>query len=158
MRFVVDCMLGKLAKWLKILGFDTIYFSRAEDELLLQLTRRQRRTLLSRDLSLLKRVNSRRALYIESESWRDQVRQVLEAFALWDKVAPFSRCLRCNLKLKRLSRHNARNLVSPFIYEKARCFALCPRCGRVFWQGTHFQEMEEELASLLRAGPGTKKT
>lgn len=152
MRFVVDCMLGKLAKWLKILGFDTLYFSRADDEKLLTLARQQRRWLLTRDHSLLKRIGQGRALFIESEDWRLQVRQVLQAFDLWSKIDPFSRCLHCNRRLKRLSRENARNLVSPFIYEKARKFALCPACGRIFWPGTHFQAMEKELASFFEYG------
>lgn len=149
MRFVVDCMLGKLAKWLKILGFDTLYFSRADDDKLLELARRERRFLLTRDHSLLNRLGNQRALFIESEDWREQVRQVLQSLNLSPKIAPFSRCLHCNVKLKRLSRINARNLVSSFVYERARRFALCPQCGRVFWQGTHFQAMEEELSALF---------
>ena len=151
MRFVVDCMLGKLAKWLKILGFDTVYFSRAEDELLVEVARRQRRILLTRDHSLLKKLDERRSLLIESEAWRDQVRQVLQAFSLWEKVKPFSRCLHCNVRLKRLARPNARYLVSSFVYEKGKRFALCPQCGRVFWQGTHFQDMEQQLTAIFKA-------
>ncbi len=144
-------MLGKLAKWLKILGFDTVYFSRAEDELLVEVSRRQRRILLTRDHSLIRRLDERRSLLIESEAWRDQVRQVLQAFSLWEKVKPFSRCLHCNVRLKSLARRNARYLVSSFVYEKARRFALCPQCGRLFWQGTHFQDMEQQLTSIFKA-------
>jgi len=150
MRFLVDCMLGKLAKWLKILGFDTLYFSRADDDDLLELARRQRRFLLTRDHSLLEKLNRGRGLFIESEDWREQVRQVLENLNLWLKVDPFSRCIHCNVRLKRLSRANARNLVSSFVYEKARRFAICPHCGRVFWQGTHFEAMESELTSIFK--------
>lgn len=149
MRFVVDCMLGKLAKWLKILGFDTLYFSRADDDKLLELARRERRFLLTRDHSLLNRFDRHRALFIESEDWREQVRQVLQGLNLSPKIAPFSRCVHCNVKLKKLSRVNARNLVSSFVYERARRFALCPQCGRVFWQGTHFKAMEEELSAMV---------
>ncbi|MCX7973205.1 MAG: Mut7-C RNAse domain-containing protein [Candidatus Aminicenantes bacterium] len=151
MRFLVDCMLGKLAKWLKILGFDTLYFSKADDEELLKLAKQQRRFLLTRDHSLLNKLGHRRALLIESEDWRLQVRQVMQALDLWSKVNPFSRCLYCNVRLKKLSRENARNLISPFILEKARRFAFCPCCDRVFWQGTHFQAMEKELTFLFNS-------
>ncbi len=150
MKFVVDCMLGKLAKWLKILGFDTVYFSRAEDDQLIQVARRERRILLSRDLKLLQRVDSQRSLYVASEAWREQVCQVIQAFGLEAKINPFSRCLHCNHRLKRLSRQNARNLVSSFVYQRARRFAFCPRCGRVFWQGTHFQDMEAQLETIFK--------
>ncbi len=143
-------MLGKLAKWLKILGFDTLYFSKANDDQLFEIARRQRRFLLTRDHSLLNRLGSQRALFIESEDWREQIRQVIVSLNLTPKIAPFSRCLNCNIKLKRLSRVNARNLVSPYVYERARRFAFCPQCGRVFWQGTHFKAMEEELSSLFQ--------
>ena len=149
MRFVVDCMLGKLAKWLKILGFDTVYFPRAEDDLLIQIARRERRILLSRDLKLLARADKSRSLYVASEAWREQVRQVIQAFELESRIKPFSRCLHCNHALRRLSRQNARNLVSSFVFEKAKRFAFCPRCGRVFWQGTHFEDMEAQLAAIF---------
>jgi uncharacterized protein with PIN domain len=150
MKFIVDCMLGKLAKWLKILGFDTAYDPAADDDRLLLVARKEERTLLSRDTGLLARAKGLASLHIESESWPDQVRQVLAAFDLRDKTAPYTRCLGCNVKLKPLSRDKARNLVSPFILERAKELALCPSCGRVFWQGTHFEAMEARLADLLQ--------
>jgi uncharacterized protein with PIN domain len=150
MKFVVDCMLGKLAKWLKILGFDTAYDPAADDDTLLLAARNEGRTLLSRDTGLLARAKNLTRLHIDSESWPDQIRQVLAAFDLWGKTAPYTRCLDCNVKLKALSRDKARNLVTPFILERAKEFALCPSCGRVFWQGTHFQAMEARLAELLQ--------
>jgi uncharacterized protein with PIN domain len=150
MKFVVDCMLGKLAKWLKILGFDTVYDSAADDDQILLIAQKEDRAVLSRDTGLLGRAKGLSSLPIESESWPDQVRQVLAAFDLWDKTAPFTRCLDCNITLKPVGRDKARNLVSPFILERAKDFALCPSCGRVFWQGTHFQAMEARLSELLR--------
>jgi len=155
MKFVVDCMLGKLAKWLKILGFDTVYHSAADDDQILSLAQKENRAILSRDTQLLARAGELSGRYIESEFWPDQVRQVLAAFDLWDKTAPYTRCLDCNTPLKPLSREKARNLVSPFVLERAKEFSLCPSCDRVFWQGTHFEAMEARLSELLRReGPG----
>jgi len=150
MTFLVDCMLGKLAKWLKILGFDVLYFPKAEDDDLLALARRESRTLLSRDHALLARAKGLTALLIESEVWEDQVRQVFGRFDLYPEARPYSRCVECNAGLKPLSKSQAANLVTPFVHERAEIFALCPACGRVFWPGTHYNDMEEKIAELLK--------
>jgi uncharacterized protein len=148
-KFVVDVMLGKLAKWLRIIGFDAAYGNRAADRELLQTARRERRVLLTRDRRLLQSAKNVRGLLIESEDWPRQVAQVLDAFGLRDKARPMTRCLACNLRLKRLSRKNARNLVAPFVFERASAFSICPRCGRVYWPGTHFGDMDKRLAKIL---------
>ncbi|MBN1271866.1 MAG: Mut7-C RNAse domain-containing protein [Candidatus Aminicenantes bacterium] len=151
MKFAVDCMLGKLAKWLKILGFDTVFFSRIEDDELLELTVREGRILLTRDTGFMEKAARRNAhtLFVESEEWPDQVRQVLSSFNLREKCRPYSRCIPCNASLKDLSREKARNLVSPFVFKKGKSFALCPICGRIFWKGTHHEDMEKKLDKLL---------
>ena len=149
MKFVVDVMLGKLAKWLRIMGFDAAYGNRAADRELLQTARRERRVLLTRDRRLFQSAKNVRGLLIESEDWRRQLAQVLDAFGLREKARPMTRCLACNLRLKRLSRKNARNLVAPFVFERASAFSICPRCGRVYWPGTHFGDMDKRLSKIL---------
>jgi hypothetical protein len=156
MKFVVDCMLGKLAKWLKILGFDVVYFSKAEDSELLQLARREQRTLLSRDHRLLEEAKDVRNILIEGEDWPAQVGQVLRVFDLWPQIRPYSRCLPCNAELKPLAKKRAKNLVAPFVYDQATSFAVCPTCGRVFWQGTHFDDMESKIGKILEQNKNKK--
>jgi uncharacterized protein with PIN domain len=151
MKFVVDCMLGKLAKWLKILGFDTLYLNRIEDHDLLLLARREKRVLLTKDQELLAAAGDLPRLFIESDNWQDQLEQVLDAFRLRSRTRPHSRCLACNIELKRIPKKLARNLVTPFVFERASSFAVCPSCGRVFWPGTHFQDMDLKIARLLRS-------
>jgi len=150
MTFVVDCMLGKLAKWLKILGFDVLFFPKAEDDDLLSIARREERTLLSRDRALLARAKGLTKLLIESEVWEDQLRQVLDRFKLRDLARPYSRCVECNAALKPLTKSQAAPLVTPFVLEHAESFAVCPACGRVYWPGTHFNDMEAKLAEILK--------
>ena len=149
MRFIVDCMLGKLAKWLKILGFDTIYFSKIEDSDLLVLAQKESRVLLSRDNGLMEKSRSIKTLFIDSEDWNTQVEQVLNEFELWEDVSPYSRCIECNVELRDLPKKRARNLVTPFVFEQAESFALCPECGRVFWKGTHHKNMEFKIEEIL---------
>lgn len=144
-------MLGKLAKWLKILGFDTLFFSRIEDDELLDIAEKENRVLLSRDTGLLERMpsGSPKALFIESEEYPAQVQQVLDRFQLRDLVKPYSRCIECNIKLKNISQAEAKNLVTPFVHASHRSFSLCPRCGRLFWRGTHHEDMSSQIKKLL---------
>src|SRR4030043_1324529 len=115
MIFVVDCMLGKLAKWLRILGFDAVYDPEAGDDWILTVARKENRTLLTRDTGLLARAGKWPKLAVESESWPEQVRQVLNAFDLWGARAPYTRCLNCNVLLNPLSREAAANLVPSIV-------------------------------------------
>ena len=158
MKFIVDWLLCKLAKWLKILGFDTLYISKIEDENFITLAAREARIILTRDTGLIQKSGQMKHLFISSENWQEQLQQVLAAFDLWDRVKPNSRCLECNVELKSLSRQSAKNLVAPFIYENARSFAICPQCGRVYWQGSHYQEMEAKIQEILSERNKSKKS
>jgi len=148
-------MVGKLARWLRLLGFDVSYYSKIEDAKLIELAANENRIILTRDHELInkiKKIESLRDkfLLIESERWEEQVEQVLDHFKLKDKIKPNSRCLDCNAELKSLSKDRARNLVPPFVYEQSSSFALCPVCGRIFWKGTHFRDMENKLRRFTR--------
>jgi uncharacterized protein with PIN domain len=158
MKFVVDCMLGKLAKWLRILGFDADYLNKAEDGDLLLAARREKRVLLTKDQELFRSASGLPRLFIESDNWPEQLAQVLDGFRLRDRVRPHSRCLLCNVELKNLSKKSARNLVTPFVFERAPSFAVCPSCGRVFWPGTHFRDMDLKIARILRARKSKGRT
>lgn len=153
MKFIVDCMLGKLSKWLKILGFDTLFFSKIGDDELLSIARREERILLTRDTGLIQNAKDIETLFLKSEDWPDQVRQVLQHFDLQDKIHPHSRCIECNEALKGLSKRDAKNLVSSFVFEHADSFALCPGCGKVFWRGSHFRDMEVHIEEILNKKP-----
>jgi uncharacterized protein with PIN domain len=146
-------MLGKLAKWLKILGFDALFFSKIEDDDLLTLARDEDRILLTKDTGLIEKAKDVETLFLESEEWQGQVKQVIGHFKLREKVAPHTRCIDCNVELKNLPKKNAKNLVSTFVFEKADSFALCPNCGRVFWRGTHFKDMETKIQEILNKKP-----
>jgi len=156
MKFVADCMLGRLAKWLRILGFDALYFSKAEDRDLAELSRREGRVLLTRDTGLIERTRRRPdRLFVPSDRWEDQVAQVLDEFSLWDAIRPNTRCVECNVPLKPLARERARNLVTPYVLDYASSFAVCPGCGRVYWQGSHHGDMEKKIGKLLARRPKT---
>jgi len=149
MIFIADCMLGKLARWLRLLGFDVLYFSRASDAEILDAARKDGRIVLTRDTRMSSKDAGPAVFHIHSERWEDQIVQVLDELDLRRDVRPFSRCVPCNRKVKPLASSDAGNLVPLFVLEKSETFALCPSCGRVFWKGSHYQNMETRLGRLL---------
>lgn len=152
MIFIADCMLGKLARWLRILGFDVLYFSRASDEEILDAARREDRVVLTRDTRMIRKDGRPAVFFVRDEHWEDQVVQVLDELDLRKDVQPHSRCVPCNREVKLLASSDAGNLVPPFVLERSEAFALCPSCGRVFWKGSHYQDMETRIASILSKG------
>jgi uncharacterized protein with PIN domain len=144
--FVADAMLGTLAKWLRILGYDTLFDPALDDYQLMRLARAEERVLLTRDRELARR-RGVRSLRIESENLDEQIRQVLIDLDL-APAHSFSRCPVCNELLQPLDREDARPRVPPYVARTHETFKLCPACQRVYWRGTHWQRMDEFLAGL----------
>jgi len=147
MKFLADCMVGKLARWLRILGFDVAYSTRSDDQGLIELAVKEQRILLTRDRELAKRTLGK-SLLIESERWEEQLKQVLERFNLLSEIDPFTRCVSCNASIKPLPKKEAQKFVPPIVYEENESFAHCPECDRVFWKGSHYKHMKEKIDSF----------
>ena len=148
-RFVADVMLGRLAKWLRIAGFDVLYSNRYEDDELVALSQQQGRILLSRDTRLLIRRAVRRFIYLESDDVRDQIVQVLRSMRAAGLPALLSRCLTCNEPLAELDRESVSDRVPPYVFRTQPQFKTCPRCRRIYWAGTHRQSVLRTLERLL---------
>jgi uncharacterized protein with PIN domain len=147
-NFIADVMLGKLARWLRILGFDVIYSNTLDDDEIIRLAELENRIILTRDTRLVARRFQARSLFIESNDSREQVRQVVRALELADfKV--FSRCLECNTLLREVDKEAVFEKVPPFVYLTQNRFAICPTCDRVYWRGTHADEMLKRLPIQL---------
>lgn len=147
-RFLADSMLGTLAKWLRILGYDTAYDAHLDDHQLVRLSRAEGRILLTRDTSLSQR-KGLTCLLVESAVLEEQLAQVVRAFRLPLDHA-FSRCPVCNAVLLDVSKHEAWGQVPPFVFQTQESFKLCAECNRFYWRGTHWQRMQESLQRLLR--------
>jgi len=150
-RFVADVMLGRLAKWLRIAGFDVLYSNRYTDDELVELSRSHGRILLSRDTRLLIRRSVSRFVFLESDRIQDQIRQVFRLTATTSLTALFSRCLTCNEPLAEASRESVRDMVPPFVYETQRRFKSCPRCRKIYWAGTHRPVVARVLEQLVES-------
>lgn len=145
-RFVVDTMLGRLAKWLRILGYDTRYDPALDDDALLRIAQAEGRILLTRDHALARR-GGPRAFLVDHEDLILQLRMIRERFG--DPAdAPFSRCPVCNARLTIVPRESVALHVPAFIWQQYERFHRCPECGRIYWPGTHFERMRSVLRAL----------
>jgi uncharacterized protein with PIN domain len=148
-RFVVDTMLGRLARWLRAMGYDTLYPGQIEDRRLLQLAVAEERILVTRD-RMLARLAEPRSCLIQTERVDDQVLEAVERLALCpDDGEWLSRCLECNARLERGSREALQGLVPEHVFATHTDFMRCPGCAKIYWAGSHVDHMRERLGRLL---------
>jgi uncharacterized protein with PIN domain len=133
-------MLGRLAKWLRLLGYDTVYSPSLDDADLARLSLAEDRLLLTRDTQLAQR-RRLRSLLIKSDHLAEQLAQVRQELCLAPSSGVLSRCLRCNTSLDSIDRADARETVPPHVWRTHECFSRCPSCGRIYWPGTHWERM-----------------
>jgi len=142
-RFVVDGMLGSLARWLRILGYDTDYVNQRDDAELVRVARAEDRLLLTRDRELAGR-RGVQALLIESQSLDDQLAQVTAAFPLPPGSHP-GRCSVCNSVLVEATPEDVAHRVPRYVLKRHSQFQHCPGCDRVYWRGSHWRNMQARL-------------
>jgi uncharacterized protein with PIN domain len=147
MQIIADNMLGKLAKWLRFMGFDTMYPRNIDDKALVDLTRKENRCLLSRDKELSK-IKNLNVIYIKSEKIEEQLKQVIKELNLKPNEGEFTRCPECNSKIINIEKIQVKDKVPPGVYNKQELFWLCKKCGRYYWQGTHYDKIKEKIKML----------
>lgn len=139
-------MLGKLATWLRLLGFDTLYLPDVDDPELAQIARVENRVLLTRDVELTRRRGLQFVL-VESDQVTEQVRQVFRALRLTAHEA-FSRCAECNVPIEEASVDAVREDVPAYVLQTHTRFRRCPQCQRVYWRGTHWAQMLAQIEEI----------
>ncbi len=157
-RFIVDSNAGKLARWLRIMGYDAIFINTIDDQALVNIAMAEDRVLLTKDTQIMKRrvITSGRlkAILITDDDALSQLRQVVETLNLDYKFNPFSRCLECNEPLVSRAKEEVGDMVPPYVFKTQTQYMQCPSCQRIYWRGTHWQRMEKELERLTE---GVKK-
>ena len=142
-RLVVDSMLGRMARWLRIMGFDALYDAEWDDFRLVQIARDEDRVLLTRDRQLAMRRDTR-TLLVEHQVLADQLRQVVSQLSL--RVdRPFSRCSVCNRPLADVARDQVRGRVPAYVFKAFDRFRICTGCERIYWRGSHWERMRALL-------------
>jgi uncharacterized protein with PIN domain len=144
-KFATDRMLARLARWLRLLGADVLFDPQLGGHQLLGRARAEDRITLTRDKRLR---TASDALYLESNLFRDQLREVLARFPFDPRRRAFTRCSHCNAPLAKTSRDAVVRRVPPFVYASQERFTRCPRCGRIYWGATHPERIRRELDSM----------
>jgi len=158
-KFIVDEMAGRLARWLRLAGFDTVYFSRASNGHLIGQALREGRVILTRSRSLLSRRVLPPTLVLKSEFPFEQLRQVVREMSLeLDPGRFFTRCGFCNQILEAADPDEVSREVPPYVFRILRFFYRCQECGRIYWAGTHQASILPRLRALLppEKGEGEK--
>jgi uncharacterized protein with PIN domain len=147
--FLADEMLGRLAKWLRILGYDTKYVSGIPDSELLRIAQTEGRILLTRDTLLIRRKACKNYYFIRSDHWREQLRQLwLDAGLKCEAL--LTRCAMCNKPLRTVDKESVKASVPAYVYETQEQFSRCENCRRIYWPATHVDKIRTELENLGR--------
>jgi len=170
-RFVVDNHLGKLAKYLRLLGFDSLYRNDYHDKALAEISVAERRILLTRDRDLLRRKEITHVYFVQATDPKQQLSEVVGSLDLSGAATPFSRCLRCNDLLEPVAREvvierlltrvregyairsakgKGESTKYKALTDSSNEFQLCPKCQRVYWRGSHYERMRAFVERTLR--------
>jgi uncharacterized protein len=147
-RFVADAHLGRLAAYLRMAGFDTVYRSDYADEELASISANEKRILLTRDRGLLKRNIITRGYCVRATSSRRQFAEVLQRFDLAGSIAPFQRCVHCNQLLLPVRKELISDRLQPETKQYYQEFSTCPACNRIYWKGSHYRRMKRFIESV----------
>lgn len=150
-RFVLDVHLGRLAGYLRLMGFDALYRNDLTDPEIARIGEDERRVVLTRDRGLLKRSNVMYGYWVRHTEPRKQLVEILRRFDLAQHVDLFARCLICNAPLERVSKEAVERRLPPRTAESFQDFQICPVCDRVYWKGSHYRRMLILIGRALRA-------
>ena len=152
-KFTVDQNVGKLAKWLRMLGFDSIFFTGRNDSEMVSTALAENRIILTRDTQIAKRsvaINGLlKVISINSDMLPEQFRQVASELNMdSSRFRPFTLCLEDNGPLVERTKEEVKDRVPPFVFKTQEKYVECPKCRRIYWKGTHWQKMMEKIERL----------
>lgn len=147
-RFIVDVNLGKLARKLRLLGFDTLFRNNYDDDEIVADAVREKRIILTRDIGVLKHSAVTHGYWLRSEDPKKQVTEVMERFQLQNSIRPFSRCSNCNGRLVSVNREAVENRLQPDTFAAFSTFWQCDSCKNIYWKGSHYDRICEWVERL----------
>ncbi|WP_457753273.1 DUF5615 family PIN-like protein [Thermococcus sp.] len=139
MKLIADMMLGRLARWLRLYGYDTVYGIKDDDEII-EIAKKEGRIILTRDEELAKRAKN--VILIKSNKFEEQIKQLMRLGFTFNELFPENaRCPKCNGLIKEISKEKIKDKVPPGVYEKYNEFYICTECGQIYWPGRQWEEM-----------------
>lgn len=142
-KFILDVHLGKLAKYLRMLGFDTLYRNSYSDPEIIRTALTEHRTILTRDIGLLKVKSVTHGYWMRSQHPKEQVKEVVRHFDLYGHIDPFKRCIKCNGILEDIAKDQIVDRLEPLTQKSFTDFYQCSNCGSIYWEGSHFERMQD---------------
>lgn len=150
-RFVLDVHLGKLARALRMLGFDTSYENDYSDKAIAQIAETDKRIVLTRDVGLLKHKNIRWGYWLRSQHLKEQLAEVISCYNLRHKFSPFTRCLACNGNIEQVPKESIVQQLPPKTQLYFNEFYQCDTCQRVYWKGSHYERMQQFIEQQMQS-------
>ena len=148
-KFILDVHLGKCAKYLRLLGFDSLYENTYDDPEIVAIAQAQKRAVLTRDVSLLKRKAVSRGYWVRSRTPAKQVAEVIHRFDLQSNIRPFSRCMACNGIVSTVAKDAVMDVLEPKTIRYFDEFYQCSSCRKVYWKGSHYLKMKSFIGDIL---------
>ena len=154
LKFIVDNNVGKLAKWLRIMGYDTLFFDGTDDSRMIATALAEGRVILTRDTQIVRRrvvtSGQLKAILIKGDEPELQMHQVIDTLSLDCQFRPFTICLECNQPLVVRNKQEVKDLVPPYVFQTQNQYMECPVCHRIYWRGTHWQAMTQKLDKFIK--------
>ena len=148
-KFVLDVHLGKLARLLRMTGFDTLYENCYSDDEIVEISCKQKRTILTRDVGILKRNRVERGYFIRNTDPDEQIIEVIERFQLSGMINGFTRCIVCNGMLVKIAKEDYKSVIPENAFKTYKDFYNCERCGKIYWKGSHYPGMVKNLQEII---------
>ncbi|MFP4469552.1 MAG: Mut7-C RNAse domain-containing protein, partial [Bacteroidales bacterium] len=149
-RFVLDVHLGKLCKYLRMLGFDTFYRNDLDDEEIMDISLKEHRIILTRDLGILKNGVVTHGYWLRSQDSREQLKEVIRRFQLQHEIRPFHRCIVCNGFVEKVDKKQIAHLLRDNTKKVFKQFFRCSSCRKIYWEGSHYESMREFIDELMK--------
>jgi len=151
MKFIADIMVGKLARYMRMAGYDVMYINTASDDEIIKIARETDRIILTRDSLMLARREFKKGiikyLYIKEDKLENQLDQI--KLDLKVSLKPnLVRCIECNEKLIKVKKEDVKNKVPPYVYKTQKNFLYCKNCDKYYWRGTHYQNIKSTFLNI----------
>ncbi|MCD4665142.1 MAG: Mut7-C RNAse domain-containing protein, partial [Bacteroidales bacterium] len=147
-KFILDVHLGKLARYLRMLGFDSLYENNYSDQQIIEISVKEKRIILTRDLGILKNSTVTHGYWLRSQNPKKQLSEVVNRLDLADNIKPLYRCMKCNGIIEKVDKNDIINQLQPKTKKYFNEFFRCSQCKKVYWKGSHYEKMKKSLSTL----------
>jgi uncharacterized protein with PIN domain len=147
-KFVADVHLGRLTRYLRMIGLDVLYKNIFDDDEIVQISLKEKRAILTKDRGILKRNEVTHGYWVRNTKVEEQVNEILKRFDLLNEITEFSRCLECNELLLQVDKEKITQQLPPKVAKTRNEFYKCPSCKKIYWKGSHYQRMLSFIHSL----------